>query len=111
MRQRAYNRYVLGRGDDSEIASVRESAPTALIGAKNLLVAPHLAHLYAYLLENRCIEPLSGFDESMLDIFSRDVLKKIQQGDSSWETMVPMKVAEIIKQRGLFGYLGEAQAA
>jgi len=25
--------------------------------------------------------------------------------------MVPMKVAEIIKQRGLFGYLGEAQAA
>jgi hypothetical protein len=32
------------------------------------------------------------------------VLRRIQEKDPTWETMVPKKVAEAIKRRGLFGY-------
>jgi hypothetical protein len=38
-----------------------------------------------------------------MDIFSRDVLAKIQNGESGWENGVPAKVAALIKERQLFG--------
>jgi hypothetical protein len=76
----------------------------AMISAANLRVAPNLRHLHAYLVENRFIENLRDFDEKSLSIFSRDVLKRIRAGDSSWETCVPPLVAQIIRDRKLFGY-------
>jgi hypothetical protein len=82
-----------------------EPATGALITADNLRVAPHLTHLYTYLLENRFIESLKDIDESCLPIFSRNALANIRSGDPSWEKMVPSAVAEIIKDRKLFGYL------
>jgi hypothetical protein len=81
---------------------LKEPKSGALITAGNLRVAPHLRHLYAYLLENHFIESMSDFNESVLPIFSRDVLAKIRCGDQSWENMVPAQVAEIIKERKLF---------
>jgi hypothetical protein len=38
-----------------------------------------------------------------LHIFSRDVLQLIKNGDGSWEGMVPVEIAEIIKRRRFFG--------
>jgi hypothetical protein len=76
----------------------------SLITAANLQVAPHLRHLHSYLIENRFIEGLRDFNEKCLPIFSRQVLARIQDGDSSWEEMVPPQVAQMIKERKLFGY-------
>jgi hypothetical protein len=39
-----------------------------------------------------------------MHIFSRDVLKRIQDGDPSWLSMVPPEIAEVIKKRRFFGY-------
>ncbi|MBV9998352.1 MAG: TonB-dependent receptor, partial [Verrucomicrobia bacterium] len=64
----------------------------------------HLRNLYAHLLENHYLEGLVGFNAALSDIFSRDVLARIQQGQDGWEQMVPPKVAELIKQRDLFGH-------
>ena len=81
-------------------------APTrSLITAGNLRVAPHLRHLYAYLVENRLIESIRDYDEKCLPVLSRDVLNRIRTGDASWETMVPPIVAEMIKKRRLLGYV------
>lgn len=85
---------------------LQDAKTGSLITADNMRVAPHLRHLYAYLLENRFIESLRDFDESYLPIFSRDVLNKIQSGDDTWEKMVPAEVACIIKERKLFHYAG-----
>ena len=74
----------------------------SIISADNLRVSPNLRHLYAYLLENRLIESMRGFNENCFPIFSRDVLAKIRVGDPSWENMVPPQVAAMIKQRKLF---------
>ena len=83
-----------------------DAATGSLITAGNLRVAPHLRHLYAYLLENHVIQGVLDFNEACLPIFSRDVLAKIRQGDVSWESMVPSQVATLIKDRKLFGYKG-----
>src|SRR6266496_1225859 len=50
------------------------------------------------------LQQLDNFNPKYLPIFSRDVLKRIASGDESWDEMVPLQVAEIIRQRGFFGY-------
>jgi hypothetical protein len=72
--------------------------------AENLKVAPHLQNLYAYLIENKCVESIQKHNAEYLPIFSRDVLARIQTYDPSWETMVPPPIVEIIKRDKLFGF-------
>ncbi len=81
-----------------------EPADGSITTAGNLIVAPHLRKLYAYLLENRSIEEIAGYQRDFLHIFSKDVLARIRGADPQWEKMVPSQVAQLIKERGLFGY-------
>jgi hypothetical protein len=69
-----------------------------------LKVEPELQPLYDYLVGRGSFVQLDNFNPKYLPIFSRDVLKRIASGDESWDEMVPAKVAEIIRQRGFFGY-------
>ncbi len=78
-------------------------ASAVLINAKNVQIAGHLRNLYAHLLEAHYIDCIVGFDPTILHIFSRDVLRRIKEGDPTWERMVPDIVVEAIKKRGLFG--------
>jgi len=75
-----------------------------LITIDNLNVAPELRKLFGHLVDRSCIVQLDSYDRSILHIFSRDVLKRIKSGDSSWQEMVPAEIAEVIKKRGLLGY-------
>jgi hypothetical protein len=86
-------------------------AANVLISAKNAQVVDHLRNLYDHLLENHYLECIVGFDSNILHIFSRDVLRRIQENDASWEDMVPVPVAAAIKRRGLFGYAAPAAKA
>jgi hypothetical protein len=79
-------------------------ANEVLITARNVQVSAHLRSLYDYLVENHCIDCISGFDPENLTIFSRDALTRIKEGDSSWEALVPATVVASIKKRGLFGH-------
>jgi len=113
MKGSGYNRYLAEQaGKDG--AAATPHAPTIpgdwLITSQNLQVKIHLRNLYAYLLENHYIEPVLGFHPQNLGIFSRDVLKKITDGDSSWEKMVPPQAATIIKDRHLWGYRPPAKS-
>jgi hypothetical protein len=103
MRKSAYDRYCL-KADCPAPAPGSPALPADVwINATNLQVALNLRNLYAHLMENRYISPIVGFDPSIMDIFSRDVLAKIQNGESGWENGVPAKVAALIKERQLFG--------
>jgi hypothetical protein len=81
-----------------------EFSANVLITAKNVKIVDHLTNLYAHLLENHYIDCIVGFDADILNIFSRDVLRRIKERDSTWEGMVPKPVADAIRRRGLFGY-------
>ena len=85
---------------------LQDRATHSVITAGNVHVATHLQHLHAYLIENHLVQGIRDYDERCLPIFSRDVLKKIQNGDPQWETMVPTQVGKMIKDRRLLGYKG-----
>ncbi len=109
MQRAAFDRY-LANGQPAP--ADRATAPAlinafssgVLINARNLQVVEHLRNLYDHLLENHYIDCIVGYDPAILDIFSRDVLQRINNDDPTWEQMVPGPVAEAIKKRGLFGY-------
>ena len=69
-----------------------------------LKVEPELQPLFDYLVGRGSFVQLDNFNPRYLPIFSRDVLKRIASGDESWDEMVPAQVAELIRQRGFFGY-------
>jgi hypothetical protein len=111
MKGSGYTRYLAEKAASDPAAKALPAsslAPTMhmsgdwLITAQNAQVKIHLRNLYAYLLENHFIESVMGFQPQNLDIFSRDVLKKIIAGDPAWEKMVPPQAAAIIKERGLW---------
>jgi hypothetical protein len=102
MREEAYERYMVDSSGTG--TSIHSLASNVLITAKNVRIVDNLANLYAHLLDNHYIECIVGFDTNILNIFSRDVLKKIKDNDLLWEKMVPVSVADAIKRRGLFGH-------
>ena len=75
-----------------------------LSNSQNIPIHPRIKNLYDYLYKNGRIEDLE-FNSEVLNIFSRDVLKKINNNEEgSWEEQVPEGVAKIIKEKCLFGW-------
>ncbi len=71
--------------------------------SNNIAVHPRVKPIYDYLFSNGRIEDLD-YDLKVLHIFSRKVLELIKSCDNGkWEDMVPEGVAEIIKEKSLFG--------
>src|SRR5271154_1443398 len=82
---------------------LRDAATGQLSTVQNLKMPGALQSLYCHLVERGRIKQLDNFDESVLHIFSRDVLRRIKDHDSSWEAMVPPEIAQVIKDRHYFG--------
>lgn len=72
------------------------------ITVDSLKVSTELQMLYDYLRCRGSFFHLSNFNPQYLDIYSREVLKMIQERDSNWENMVPESVAKMIKERNYF---------
>ena len=75
-----------------------------LVTIDKLELDASLKHLFGYLVERRCIVQLTNINHAYLNIYSPDVLSKINAKSTEWESMVPPEVARTIKSRGLFGY-------
>jgi len=75
-----------------------------LVTAHNFRVEPNLRHLYTHLLENGFIEAMENYRPEYLTIRAPEVLGLIRAGDPTWQKKVSPEVAEIIKQRRLFGH-------
>jgi hypothetical protein len=93
---------------------LKDAATGELRTVENIQMPGALNSLYRHLVERGRIRQLDNFDETVLHIFSRDVLKRIKNNDASWETMVPPEIAHVIKDRHYFGYTepdGAAEAA
>ena len=76
---------------------------TELLNSNNLPIHPRVRGLYNYLLSNGRIKDLE-YNTDILGIFSKDILKRIKACETgTWEHAVPEGVAEIIKEKSLFG--------
>ncbi|MGY1618767.1 TonB-dependent receptor [Geodermatophilus sp. SYSU D00691] len=67
-------------------------------------VAEELRPLYEYLNARGSFVALQDYKPDYLPILSRDVLRRIPTEDTTWESQVPVEVAELIKKRGFFGF-------
>lgn len=71
--------------------------------SENLKVHPRMKELYKFFKYNGKVVDITDYDDSILAIFSRTVLKMIADGNDNWETMLPEGVAKLIKEKSLFG--------
>lgn len=78
-----------------------------LLTADNLKVKDSLKELYKYFKHNNRIVDIKNYNPDYSEIYSRIILEKIANHVSGWEKEVPDGVAELIKERGLFGYKEE----
>jgi len=82
-----------------------------IIDSDNLKVHPRMKELYKFFKFNGKVVDIKLYDEKILEIFSRSVLKKITKNEPGWEQMLPEGVADIIKRDHLFGYQKEKELA
>jgi hypothetical protein len=78
----------------------------AFWNTSTLPIHPRLKPLYDYLIHNKKVVDIEDYDPELLNIFSKDALARIKQGDTGWEDMVPDFVDTVIKEKCLFGYCG-----
>ena len=75
-----------------------------LINSKNLKVYPRMKELYKFFKYNGKVIDIEDYDTSIMSIFSREILHKIDNGERGWENMLPEGTADLIKDYRLFGY-------
>jgi hypothetical protein len=88
--------YVYPAADDDDATKLRT--------LESLNINEEIRHLYTYLLQAKKIREIAEYDESVSGIWSRTVLKMIQDGEAGWEKMLPPVVADLVKKKKLFGF-------
>ncbi|WP_405292866.1 TonB-dependent receptor [Algibacter sp. Ld11] len=83
---------------------MKDPATGELITSENLKVYPRMKELYKFFKYNGKVIDIEDYDESIMNIFSREILNKIANGESGWESMVPEGTEDLIKEYRLFGY-------
>ncbi|WP_442266926.1 TonB-dependent receptor [Tenacibaculum sp. ZS6-P6] len=74
------------------------------VNSENLKVHPRIKELYKFFKINGRLIDIEDFNPEILSIFSREVLKMIQEGQDGWQEMLPTGIAEMIEEKRLFGY-------
>lgn len=69
-------------------------------------VPDNLRSLYQHLLDNNFVFGIESSDQDLFKIYSREVLKQMQNGLPGWEQALPARAVTQIKEHGLFGYRG-----
>ncbi len=70
--------------------------------SNNVKVHPRMKELYKFFKYNGKVMDIIDYEPEIMNIFSRDVLRKIMNGEDGWEEMLPEGIAEIIKDKNLF---------
>jgi len=73
-----------------------------IMTSNNVKVHPRMKELYKFFKYNGKVMDIIDYDPEIMDIFSREALKKIINNEDGWEEMLPEGIAEIIKERKLF---------
>lgn len=83
---------------------MKDSKTGEIITSENLRVHPRMKELYKFFKFNGKVVDIKDYDETHLNIFSKEILRMIENGDSGWQELLPEGVSEIITKEKLFGY-------
>ena len=67
-------------------------------------MSDNLKELYKYFKLNNRIQDIENYDPENLKIHSRKILKMINECRLGWENKLPEHVADMIKEKGMFGF-------
>lgn len=70
--------------------------------SENLKVHPRMKELYKFFKDNGRVVDITDYDPEVLDIYSREVFRMIQEGIPGWETMLPETTTAMIKEKNMF---------
>ncbi|GGG44062.1 hypothetical protein GCM10011414_12150 [Croceivirga lutea] len=73
-----------------------------IMTSNNLRVHPRMKELYKFFKYNGKVMDIIDYDPDIMHIFSRDVLKRLRNGEKGWEEMLPKGIAKMIKDKNLF---------
>jgi len=82
----------------------QEDASSKVTRKEDAEVHPRFRPIIDYLIFHNRILDIEEYDESITNIFSREVLNKIRCGEEGWEDCLPKYVDTVIKEKQLFGY-------
>ena len=71
---------------------------------QNFEMAANLRPLFEYLMLNDKIEDIRNYKVENMKWSTDEVLTMVKRGEQGWEDLVPTQVAEIIKEKCLFGF-------
>jgi hypothetical protein len=83
---------------------MRDPATGTLKTLANVEMPAKVQGLFRHIVDGGRVRQLDNIDESVLHIFSRDVLRLIKEDNPAWAAMVPAEIADVIRRRGFFGY-------
>lgn len=75
---------------------------------KDFSCSNSVRYIFDYLVHAGKIDDIGHFNPDVLGIFADDVLRMMNEGNPDWEKFVPVYVANIIKEKKIFGYKGES---
>lgn len=81
-----------------------QEGSSEVMTAANMPIPQELEFLYRYLMDSRRIVDVENYNQSILHIYSQQVLRMIRADETGWEALVPPQVAGLIKQNYLFGF-------
>jgi hypothetical protein len=81
---------------------MKNSDTGQVMTSNNVKVHPRMKELYKFFKYNGKVMDIIDYDPEIMHIFSREVLKRIINGEEGWEKMLPEGIAEIIKEKMLF---------
>jgi len=74
-----------------------------LTTSENLKVHPRMKELYKFLKYNGRVIDIENYDPEIGHIFSREVLRMINDGEDGWQAMLPEGIPELIEEGNFFG--------
>jgi hypothetical protein len=74
-----------------------------LTTSENLKVHPRMKELYKFFKYNGKLKDLEDYNPDILHIFSREVLRMIEEGEDGWQEMLPPGIPELMEKENLFG--------
>ena len=78
-----------------------------IISGKNVQIPEKYKFLFEFFKEQGRFVEIENYDASIMDVLTRNVYKMIQNNEAGWEETLPEGVADIIKNKYLFGYKGK----
>jgi hypothetical protein len=75
-----------------------------IVTSNNLKLHPRMKDFYKFFKYNGKVMDIFDFDPEYLDIFSREILKKIKNNEAGWDEHLPEGISEMIVKKKMFGY-------